>query len=525
MKVSSLAEAVVESAAQHPERVAIKIKNEVLTYGGLIEKSSQVANTLKEQGANKEAIGIVGQRHMASYAGVLGVLLAGCYYVPINPKLSKEKIISIINDSNIKLLVGDVDNFSKIKQSLNDNNCKKIVKKIVPFELAPESSGWLDKKYIDSKGFEIDLSNISKGDLAYVMYTSGSTGKPKGVRVMHKNVIAFLENMETIYPLSSGFRASQMFDFSFDPSVSDMLFTWSMGGVLCVVPEEEIFVPYEFIQREKINFWNSVPSTIGYMKKMGYLSKNIFPSLRHSMFCGEQFPQHYAEEWSKAAPNSTIENLYGPTEATIYTSRYIYLKEAKKHTFRNGIISIGSSFPSMKINVIDDDNQIIDNGGIGELAYKGPQVTNGYLNDQEKTDSVFVKFDWDPSGDIWYKSGDLGFYNEDGNLECVGRKDSQIKLGGRRIELGEIESVLSRFPLLQDSVVVAIKDENQIVTGCIAFTMSKLSKEDLNQIRKESLNYLEKVFFPKKILTIKNFPRSPSGKIDRKLLTQEAQSL
>ena len=98
-------------------------------------------------------------------------------------------------------------------------------------------------------------------------------------------------------------------------------------------------------------------------------------------------------------------------------------------------------------------------------------------------------------------------------------------MGGRRIELGEIESVLSRFPLLQDSVVVAIKDENQIVTGCIAFTMNKLSKEDLNQIRKESLNYLEKVFFPKKILTIKTFPRSPSGKIDRKSLTQKAQSL
>jgi len=523
MKVSSLAQAVVESAAQHPERVAIKIKDELLTYGDLIKKSAQVANALKEQGVNKEAIGIVGQRHMASYAGVLGVLLAGCYYVPINPKLSKEKIISIINDSNIKLLVGDVDNFSKIKQSLNDNNCKIIVKKITPFELAPESSGWLDKKYIDSKGFEIDLSNISKGDLAYVMYTSGSTGNPKGVQVTNSNVLSWIKNMSLLYNLKPGFIASQTYDLSFDLSVGDIFHTWFNSGVLCVLPEDEHLFPVEFINRESIELWSSVPTLLNFMSKMGALKENTFPSIRFSLFCGEPFPVSLAEKWGAACPNGSVENLYGPTEATIWMTRYEFDRQKIKGG-RNGILPIGTPFPEHRVEIILKDNKQSIMGDVGELVYKGPQITKGYLNDESRTNSVFVQFDWDKSGDIWYKSGDLGFYNNDGNLECTGRKDNQIKLGGRRIEIGEIEAALSKFKSLQDVVVVAIKDDDQIATGCVAFTMNEISKVEQIRIRQDSMQYLEQVFFPNKIITIDEFPRSPSGKIDRKTLSLNAQN-
>ena len=524
MKASSLAQAIVESAKQHPEKIAIKIKNETLTYSELLCKSSQVASALKEQGANKEAIGVVGQRHMASYVGILGILLAGCYYVPVNPKLSKDKIISIVNDSNIKLLVGDVDSFSKIKQSLIDNNCKTIITKITPFELAPESSGWLDKKYIDSKSFEINISNISKGDLAYVMYTSGSTGNPKGVQVTNANVLSWLKNMSQLYSLKPGFIASQTYDLSFDLSVSDIFHTWFNSGVLCVLPEDEHLYPVEFINRESIELWSSVPTLLNFMSKMGALKENIFPSIRFSLFCGEPFPVSLAEKWSAACPNSSVENLYGPTEATIWMTRYEFDRQKIK-VGRNGILPIGTPFSGHRVEIILKDNKPAPMGGVGELVYKGPQITKGYINDEDKTNSVFVKFDWDDSDDIWYKSGDLGFLNKSGYFECIGRKDNQIKLGGRRIEIGEIESVLSKFTLLQDVVVVPIKDESQITTGCIAYTMSEINKEEKMRIQQESMQNLEQVFFPKKIVTIDEFPRTTSGKIDRKALSLKAQNL
>ncbi len=524
MKVSSLAQAVIESAMRYPEKISIKIKDETLTYHELLHKSAQVANTLKGLGANKVAIGVVGQRHMASYVGILGILLAGCYYVPINPKLSKDKIISIINDSNIKFLVGDVDNFSKIKQSLNDNNCRAIVQKITPFELTPESSGWLDKKYINSKSFEIDLSNISKDDLAYVMYTSGSTGNPKGVQVTNNNVLSWLKNMSQLYRLNPGFVASQTYDLSFDLSVADIFHTWFNNGVLCVLPEDEHLYPVEFINRESIELWSSVPTLLNFMSKMGALKANAFPSIRFSLFCGEPFPVSLAEKWSVACPNGSVENLYGPTEATIWMTRYEFDRQKIK-SGGNGILPIGAPFPGHKVEIILKDNKRALMGDVGELVYKGLQITKGYLNNESKTNSVFVQFDWDKSGDIWYKSGDLGFLNKSGDFECIGRKDNQIKLGGRRIEIGEIESVLSKFTLLQDIVVVAIKNDDQITTGCVAFTMNEISKEGQIRIRQESMQYLEQVFFPKKIVTIDEFPRSPSGKIDRKALSLKAQNL
>jgi acyl-CoA synthetase (AMP-forming)/AMP-acid ligase II len=179
----------------------------------------------------------------------------------------------------------------------------------------------------------------------------------------------------------------------------------------------------------------------------------------------------------------------------------------------------------MRIEIINESSDRENSGEIGEIVYKGPQVTQGYLNDENKTNYVFVQFDWDKSRDIWYKSGDLGFLNESGSIECIGRKDNQIKLGGRRIEIGEIEAVLSKFTLLQDVVVVAIKNDDQITTGCVAFTMSEINKEEQMCIRQESMQHLEQVFFPKKIVTIDEFPRSPSGKINRKALSLKARSL
>ena len=133
--------------------------------------------------------------------------------------------------------------------------------------------------------------------------------------------------MSDIYKIDPGFNASQTFDLSFDPSVSDILFTWYKNGILCVLPEKEMLVPTDFIIREKINFWNSVHSIANFMIKTGNLNPKSFPNLKHSMFCGEQFSTHIAKSWRIAAPNSTIENLYGPTETTIYITRYIYTKE------------------------------------------------------------------------------------------------------------------------------------------------------------------------------------------------------
>jgi amino acid adenylation domain-containing protein len=516
--VTSLSRVLFEKTKDYASLDALSVSGRTITYQELKDNALYVASALIQLGANNEAIGIVGQRKASSYFGVVGILFAGCYYTPINPKYSEKRILSILRDAKIRFLVGDKADLEMLEKVISPEGFSSIQAIVLPEGQSPTEKKWLDEKSIKSLTPLDKPKSMDLDDLAYLLYTSGSTGMPKGVQVANSNVLAFLRNMSSIYKLDPGFRASQTFDFSFDPSVSDMFFTWTNGGVLCVLPEEELLLPTEFIQRENITFWNSVPSIAGFMIKMGHLVPGCFPTLTNSMFCGEQFAKYIADAWQKAAPNSTVENLYGPTEATIYISRYLYSLKDKEKQFKNSIIPIGRSFEGHSFALIDESGNRLEDSRIGEIVYKGPQVTKGYLNDSVKTDSVFVTFSWDSEGGRWYKSGDLGFFNEFNDLECIGRKDSQIKLGGRRIEIGEIEAVLSGFPLIQDIVVVPLKDDNQIVVGCVAFTMNKVDNLELETIRKQSEKLLERIFFPKKIITIEAFPLAQSGKIDRKAL-------
>jgi D-alanine--poly(phosphoribitol) ligase subunit 1 len=517
-----LAELLQDAFTKYQQLPALKIENQEICYAELWQKSAALANALHSLGAANTAIGIVGQRKLSSYLGVLGTLISGAFYTPLNPKYNKAKLAAIIKDAQIKILVGDAEELNALGSILNDPRLDGFDAVFCPDSESTENKGWLGKEIIDQVTGECLPQVKEPGDLVYLLYTSGSTGRPKGVQVSNHNIISFLASMEDNYDLKPGFRASQTFDLSFDPSVSDMFFTWLKGGVLCVLPEREVMLPVDYINRERITFWNAVPTVASFMHKMGFLTPNCFPHITHSMFCGEQFPKHIADAWRAAAPASSIENLYGPTETTIYISRYVYEKESQRSQFRNRIIPIGRPFLNHECNIVGDDGVPAVNGEVGEIVFKGPQVTQGYLHDKERTDAVFVRFQWDEKGDTWYRTGDLGFVNETGQVECIGRKDSQIKLAGRRIEIGEIEAVLNSFEKLSDAIVVPVFDENNVVSYCVAFTQHLLTDEDEKIIRKESVSFLDRVFFPKKIFTLSSIPTIQSGKVDRKALTAMA---
>ncbi len=512
-----------ERMGEYANEPALEVDGRIISYRELLEKAMLVATGLIENGATSETVGLVGQRKASSYIGLLGIIFAGCSFTPINPKYNDARIKSMLDGSKIRYLVGDATDLSQLDTSL----LKSIKAQILPGGRGQIASdlNLIDEQMLASyKALSLPRS-VSDSDLAYVNYTSGSTGLPKGVMISHISLQAFLRNMLKIYQLNPGFRASQTFDLSFDPSVSDMFFTWLAGGTLCVVPEKEMLIPTDFIVREKITFWNSVPSIANFMLKTGNLKPGSFPALTHSMFCGEQFPVDIAKAWRLAAPNSSIENLYGPTEATIYISRYSFSKNGDNQSFKNNIVPIGRPFDGHEVALINDKAERISGVDKGEIVFSGPQLAKGYLNDVDKTADSFMSFDWDTQGRIWYKTGDLGFFNTNNDLECTGRIDNQIKIAGRRIEIGEIESALSNFDKTKGAVVVPLRDSGEVVLGCAAFVLIELSREDVSQIRQQSAKFLDSIFFPKKIFFIEDFPRSQSGKIDRKTLEKSAKQL
>ena len=172
--------------------------------------------------------------------------------------------------------------------------------------------------------------------------------------------------------------------------------------------------------------------------------------------------------------------------------------------------------------LIDEENKVVGEKDVGEIAISGSQVSKGYLNDPEKSQSVFVCMPWDSSDSIWYKTGDLAKYNESGNIEYVSRKDNQIKIAGRRIEIGEIESILRGEIKGEDAVVVTHRDDSGIVKSLVAFVTVKLTEIEIQQLSDSCSGTIESLFFPKKFMFLEKIPTTTSGKVDRKLLEQIA---
>ena len=517
---------IFDKLCQFPDSIGLKVDDEKFSYKQIIKYSLQTAAVLKNLGAKKEAIGLIGQRSASSYFAVLGIIFSGCHYVPINPKYNLDKQVKIIQDSKIRILVGSREDLELFNAALDIKSRESIEAWVIPYgKLDFNDERWFDETTLDNISMLDEPESEDVSHLTYIMYTSGSTGHPKGVLVSQDNLLAWLKNMTVLYCMDKGFRASQTYDLSFDLSVADIFFTFSNHGMLCVLNEKELLLPMDYIVRDNIEYWSSVPTLIAFMHKMGVLKPNIFPSIKKSIFCGEPMPRYLADAWKIAAPNSSIENLYGPTEATIWLTRYVYEEQDGTEKFINNNLPIGFPFQDHEVKLIDSKDNLVENFNRGEIVYRGPQITLGYLNDQSKTDLAFTKFKWDEQESIWYKSGDIGCYNLNGSLECLGRKDNQIKLGGRRVEIAEVELSLRSFALLEDLVVVPMRDKDDRVIELVGFTMNKLSVEDLRIIKLKSQSDLEAIFFPKRVFTIERFPITTSGKLDRKKLVQMAKIL
>jgi len=521
--LSSLSAKIFEAMSSYKDLGALKIGPRVISYQELLSLSLQVAARLSNvNSAVPPRVGILGQRSLATYTGVLGTLFAGGAYVPLNTKVPPKKLREIVINSGTCFIVATASEWESRRDCFVDTGVTAV--------LFPETDCAQKYENIELAGCS-DLAKLeplkepvsSRAEtLVYVLFTSGSTGKPKGVTVTGANVLALMQALGRYYDLKPGYRSSQTFDLSFDPSVCDMFFTWSKGGLLCVLPQEELMCPWDYIRREQIEFWHCVPALASIMLKLKMLNAGDFPALKYSIFTGEPLRKDIALAWQRSAPQSTVENRYGPTEATVDVTRFVLAPKDFERDFSNGILPIGKPHPGTMIQIIDDANTICPAGNIGEIVLGGPQVAQGYLNDPEKTAGAFVKFPWDATQAPWYRTGDLGFVNADGNIECLGRRDSQIKIAGRRVEIGEIEGALLKAGVLKEVVVVPVRDQNLSVLELVAWTESELTKNQILDLKQKCRDSLEDVFFPKRFAACGQIPLTPSGKIDRKLLEARA---
>jgi amino acid adenylation domain-containing protein len=354
------------------------------------------------------------------------------------------------------------------------------------------------------------LPEVGSDDLAYLLFTSGSTGTPKGVPITHGNVRAFLDFNLAHYAFTSEDRLTQTFDQTFDLSVFDLFMAWGSGASVYVLNPFELLSPYNFLQKNQITVWFSVPSAAALLMRRGSLVPGSMPTLRWSLFCGEALFRGVAEAWQAAAPNSTVENLYGPTELTIACAQYRWdVDNSPAECFRD-LVPIGDIYPHLQHIVVNDQLADVAQGEIGELCVAGDQVSPGYWRAPNLTaDRFFQRKVAHHKSLRFYRTGDLIVRH--GNwYSYVGRIDQQVKIAGFRIELGEIEAVLRRGGCI-DAVALPWPDDQH--SSWIVAAVS--GKVDASRLASYARSYLPDYMVPHYVFLVEDMPLNSNGKINR----------
>lgn len=353
-------------------------------------------------------------------------------------------------------------------------------------------------------------------DPVYILHTSGSTGKPKGVVISHRGVIDYIDWARECFKIDEHCVIGNQAPFIFDNSTLDLYLCFACGATLHLIPEEIFSFPLrlmEYLANKSITFIFWVPSIMVSVANAGILNRVPALCLEKILFAGEVMPAKHLNVWRSRFPNALFANLYGPTEITVDCTYYIVDRELGD----DEPVPIGWPCRNTDILILNKENQLCQPGEQGELCVRGSLLALGYWNEALQTAAAFVQ---NPVNrrypDLIYRTGDLAYRNEKGELIFVGRKDFQIKHMGYRIELGDIEHFALLVPGLRNSCVLYDAGKKQIV-------LVYESEVDIDSafIRNELGRNLPKYMWPTVFRRVVELPRTLNGKIDRQQLMME----
>ncbi len=518
MNELNIATGFYQSARRTPTAAALHFRGGHYSYA---ELRAQVEGLrLGLHGDPAAIVGILAHRSPLAMAATLAILAEGKAYVPMSPAFPAVRNAHIASKTHLTTLVVGEECAATLAELLRQ---PMPPLRIVVLDHAPrvealvaENSGrcQLIRAVPAEVGRETPLQPPQSEPLAYVLFTSGSTGEPKGVRVLHRNVDAYVRSFLGAYPIAPSDRLSQTFDLTFDVSVHDQFVTWAAGASLVLFDHEAMAAPVAWAARQQVNVWFSVPALAAFLLHSRQLQPGALPNVRLSLFAGEKLTFQTTEVWRQVAPNSRICNLYGPTEATVAVTHFEVPPGFSAGDAWQGGVPIGRPFPTVAAAVLRDDGLPCAAGELGGLWLAGEQVTPGYLADPDRTAERFVQRD----GQVWYRTGDLAWQSDAGDLHCGGREDHQVKVMGYRIELGEIEhaACLAAGATFAVTGVAPLRDGIDEIY-CVLPRPAEANKK---AIRSELRRTLPSYMVPRHLFFLDDVPLSPSGKIDRLTLRQ-----
>jgi len=515
----------IRSCKLFPERPAIDLGRPV-TYRELAQRAKRIAATIQAGLTNSDIplTAVFVYRSETAYSAILGALMAGHGYVPLNRTFPVERTRLMLERSMCRSMVVDAGSEPQLEALLAGIETPLLI-------LCPDRSdvSQLAAKYpVHRIVGANDLANadewravdVAANSIAYLLFTSGSTGQPKGVMVSHANVLHYVEYVTQRYAFTSDDRVSQTFDLTFDLSAHDMFVAWHNGACACCPTQKQSIKPGAFINDARLTVWFSVPSAALFMRRLGVLKPGMYPRLRLSLFCGEALPVEIVRQWALAAPNSVIENLYGPTELTIACTAYRWDDTSSPAECEHGVVPIGKPFDGMETVIVDEELREIEDGARGELLMTGPQLTLGYWQDEERTRKAFVTVPGRPGS--YYRTGDRVRRRASGKpLTYLGRLDSQIKVLGHRVELGEVESAVKEASGLDGAVAFGWPTTASGAEAIEVFLQA--DDVDVKSLLAEIKRRLPPYMMPRNIRLLSHFPLNANGKFDRDALRKKLE--
>ena len=498
---TSAVELVDRAAEKYKDRTAFYDGANEISFSELRDKARTLATNIMGKVKTGPTLPIMVYLPKSIYSVVsfMGSMYANSPYVPMDYNVPLARFTATAANLVPTAIITDESG----KEKLLNGGINAPV-----FVLSDLLSGDADYELTDNV-----IASATDLDSAYIMYTSGSTGTPKGVTISHRAVLDYTKWLVDTFDINQDDILGMQSAFHFDNSVFDMFLALYIGCKTVIIPEALFMYPeklFDFLDDEKISviFW--VPTVMISVANSGVLSLKKLGHLKLILFAGEVMPIKQLNEWIMAYPDAEFVNMYGPTESTDIVLYYVV-----DRAFEAGqTLPIGIPCANMKALILNEKNELCKKGETGELFIGGSGISTGYWNAPEITKKAFIQNPLNNKyHDRLYRTGDLVYEAEDGNIMFIGRADSQIKLRGNRIELGDIEAAAAAMDNIKNCCVMFSADTEEIYLFLETDAQIVARKFNL-ELKKQLPAYM----IPQKIVSMPEFPHTPSGKIDRQLL-------
>lgn len=440
-----------KSAARVPGRIAVESEQIRLTYAQLKEKVDRLAVRLcRPAGAEKEVIAVMLEKGYEQIVAALAILKAGAAYLPIDIENPQERILRILNQAKAAVIV--------TKSTVAER-----------FQLASEQITVIDMEKIPEEknlDFETVFPVIGPEDLAYVIFTSGSTGIPKGVMIEHCGAVNTILDVNRRFLINEADTAIFLSSFNFDLSVYDIFGMLAAGGKIAIPNAKEVQNPSEWIRIIRdygVTVWNTVPAFMEMLVEYPSAEKEkIQNSFKTVMLSGDWIPVGLPDKIRSQFGNISLVAMGGATEASIW-SNYFLVPDRIPEEWRS--IPYGKPLTNQRYYILNADYEKCPVWVKGELYIAGQGLASGYFGAAEKTKEAFLEPE--QIGERIYRTGDFGRYLPGGDIEFLGRADTQIKLNGHRIELGEIQAQISKIAGIKECAVTIDRKHARLVNHIV----------------------------------------------------------